>query len=119
MKLWLLKPREDVLEKDEDNPWDPWYDKTFGWVIRADTEEEARSIAQNQGGDEIEDRIEVYSDNQNSSIPPEGYILSYEAMSCKIYEKKVNAWLDEKYSTCTELTLDGSRGVVLKDFHST
>lgn len=36
MKLWLLRP---VVGLDEnDNPWWPWYDKAFGFVVRAETE---------------------------------------------------------------------------------
>lgn len=48
MKLWLLKA-------DEGNPaWHPWYDKTFGYVVRAETEKEARALAQENGGPETE-----------------------------------------------------------------
>ena len=43
MKLWLLKPYED---------WEPWFDKAFGFVIRAETEEAARAIASENAGDE-------------------------------------------------------------------
>ncbi len=42
MKLWLIQPRPDL---PRDNPWDPWYDKPFGAVIRAETEQQAREIA--------------------------------------------------------------------------
>ena len=51
MQLYLLRPREDILEKDE-NPWEPWYDKIFGFVIRAESEEMARYLAAAQAGDE-------------------------------------------------------------------
>jgi hypothetical protein len=30
---------------DDDNPWEPWYDKCFGMVVVASSEEEAREIA--------------------------------------------------------------------------
>lgn len=44
MKLWLLSPAENL---DREN--DPWYhnpyDAFHGFVIRAETEEEARSLA--------------------------------------------------------------------------
>ena len=43
MKLWLLKAREDLPEGD--NPWEPWYDKNFGFVVRSETEEQARQLA--------------------------------------------------------------------------
>ena len=46
MALWLLEARDD-LEKGND-PWEPWYDKTFGMVIRGASEKEIREIAQNK-----------------------------------------------------------------------
>ena len=48
MKLWLLSPIENL----QDSPWEPWYDKVFGFVIRAETEMEARRIADENYGDE-------------------------------------------------------------------
>lgn len=48
MKLWLLRPRDDLGE----NPWDPWYDNAFGFVVRADTEGEAREAVVEKAGDE-------------------------------------------------------------------
>lgn len=53
MKLWLLTANEE-LPKD-DNPWEPWWDKTFGFVVRAETEEDAREIAAENGSDEVRD----------------------------------------------------------------
>ena len=50
MKLWLLRPVQEC--NDEENPWSPWYDKVFGFVVRADTEEEARTMADKKGGNE-------------------------------------------------------------------
>lgn len=37
MRLWELRP----IDKDS-GPWEPWYDKAFGFVVRADTEAQAR-----------------------------------------------------------------------------
>jgi len=48
MKLWILSPFEGLPESS--NPWVPWYDKCFGLVIRAETEEEARNIANDKQG---------------------------------------------------------------------
>lgn len=48
MRLWLLRPNKGLTE----DPWEPWYDKTFGFVIRAATEGEARSIAANESSNE-------------------------------------------------------------------
>jgi len=50
MKLYLLKPREDLVEKD--NPWNPWYDKYFGFVVRAETVKKAREYANRDAADE-------------------------------------------------------------------
>lgn len=50
MKTWILKARED-LPKDDD-PWNPWYDKNFGLVVRAKTEDRARQLAQSVAADE-------------------------------------------------------------------
>ena len=47
-KLYLLRPIEGL----SDSPWEPWYDKTFGFVVRAVSEEEARELANNKCGDE-------------------------------------------------------------------
>jgi len=91
MRLWLLRPRDDLPEvRDEHaNPWYPWHDKYFGFVIRAETEERAREMAQVDGGDEI---------------------------GCQWHD--IAAWLSPEYSTCTELTADGDEGIVIKDFAS-
>lgn len=47
MKLWLLIPING-----NEKPWIPWYDKAFGFVVRADTEFAARKIASEFSGDE-------------------------------------------------------------------
>lgn len=83
MKLWLLKAREQT------NAWKPWYDKAFGFVVRAETEDQARAFAQKEGGDEVRD---------------------YRA------GKEVPAWTDPNLSTCEELIAAGEPGVVLRDF---
>lgn len=54
MKLWLLRPQENIIDLDDRqaNPWAPWYDATFGFVVRAATEERARELAEHQSGAE-------------------------------------------------------------------
>ena len=52
MKLFHLYPKENI---EGENPWSPWYDKAFGFVVRAETEEEARKLANEEGGDEVGD----------------------------------------------------------------
>jgi hypothetical protein len=46
MQLWLLQPVEI---------WEPWYDKAFGFVVRAESEDEARRFASAKEGDEGKD----------------------------------------------------------------
>lgn len=48
-KLWLLRP---IVKYGKFDPWEPWYDKCFGFVIRASSELEARGIANQNAGDE-------------------------------------------------------------------
>ena len=81
MKLWLLRP----IEKS--GLWDPWYDKAFGFVVRAKTEEDARSFAQAEGGAETE-----WGRGRNP------------------------AWTSQEHSTCIELFPEGEEGVIIKDF---
>lgn len=60
--IYLLKPKSDEYfeENDIKNPWEPWYDKSFGHVVVADTEEQARVFTQEHSGGEnyeIDDNI--------------------------------------------------------------
>lgn len=91
MMLWLLRPKEDLPE--DDNPWDPWFDKVFGFVIRADSEMEARVIANGNAGDE-----------------------NYERFSVEKASNTTTPWLESKYSTCEQLNQDGQSGMILRDF---
>lgn len=87
MKLWLLRPTPPFGGQTgaDGDPWTPWYDKTFGFVVRAETERAARVFAHAQGGDE----------NSATTAP----------------------WLNEKYSTCVDLSTGGEQGVVIEDIH--
>lgn len=78
-----------------DNPWKPWYDKAFGFVVRAETEEDARKWAHEEAGDENRGEF-MRGKTANTTTP----------------------WLDPKYSTCVELSGDGPLGVVMRDFAS-
>jgi len=58
MELYLLRPKEpyghgrkfgNAVDND---PWELWFTKAFGFVVRAETELEARCIADNNAGDE-------------------------------------------------------------------
>lgn len=89
MKLWLLRPRDDL--SDQDDPWWKRHDKAHGFVVRAETEQQAREIAHQQAG----------AENRTSALTDA-------------------PWLDPKYSTCKQLLPDvGMEGVIVRDFFST
>jgi hypothetical protein len=88
MKLFLLEPRQDLPHNG--SPWDPWYDKCFGMVVRAENETHARKIADANGGSET--ITQPWQDKQ----------------------KQPNPWLDKKYSTCEVINEDGDAGLVLQ-----
>ena len=90
MKLWILRPVENL--PDGDNPWDPWYDKTFGFVVRAETEDQAREFAHNEGADENRGRF-----------------------LGRVIANTKEPWKDARYTTCIELTTHGEPGVVIED----
>lgn len=53
LKLWILHPLDDLPE--DTNPWRPWYDRTFGFVICALSEDDARALAGADAGAEGDD----------------------------------------------------------------
>lgn len=90
MKLWILRPKLDL---PSDNPWEPWHDKAFGFVIQAPNEETARQLANENGGDETGDVKYV------------------------IYRTGGHPWLDSKQSDCVELVSEGNESkVIMRDF---
>jgi len=91
MKVFHLFPKEKI---EGENPWSPWYDKAFGFIIRAENEEEARKIANKNGGDEV------------------------GKISHKVYRTGGDPWLDANFSECIELSTDGEKGVIMRDFAS-
>lgn len=92
MRLWLLRPEEDLPEND--SPWKYEYDCMFGFVIRAENEDHARQIANANGGFEVEV-------GKTGNRP-----------------KKYDPWLYEEYSSCIELEPEGRDGVVIEDYHA-
>ena len=90
MKLWLLRPQPDL----EQSPWEPWYDKAFGFVVRAETEQEARELADEHGGDERRD------------------------MARFLETSRPDAWSNPVYSTCIELAVEGKAEMIIRDFKS-
>lgn len=92
MKLWLLRP---IDPDGHGSLWEPWYDKAFGFIVRAETEVEARVFAQANAGDEAE-----LWDSENRT------------------RRSTEAWTSAEHSTCIELTLTGEPGVIMRDFAS-
>lgn len=84
--VWVLTPNDDRESDDLPDPWSPWYDKAFGFVIRAESEEKARELAQENAGDEttvspvhhdVDERVrgrEVWKDSALADcVPVEEY----------------------------------------------
>ena len=93
MLLWILRPV--TVRQPNDDPWEPWYDKVFGFVVRAETEEGARELAHQNAGDE----------NRGEFLQ-------------KATVKTKSPWLDKRYSTCEVLRNEGEVGVIMQDFVS-
>ena len=93
MPLYILTPVGTLPE--ENDPWKPWYDKAFGFVIRASSEAEARALADKSGGDET-DLHDSYDGKLNQKHP----------------------WLSYKHSRCIELKASGKPQIILRDFTS-
>ena len=94
LKVYELRPIENLPLND--NPWDPWYDKNFGFIIRAENEKEAREIGNENAGDE--NRVEFLNSKTANTKTP---------------------WLDDKYSTCSEISNNGEKGLIMRDFART
>jgi hypothetical protein len=90
MKLWLLRPVDGLPLGD--NPWEPYYDCTFGYVIRAESEDMARQLAHENGSQENND---FYGQDRKSNTTA--------------------PWLDPTYSTCVELPVDGEQAIIMAD----
>ena len=102
MNLYLLKNREDL--EPPDDPWEPWYDKCFGFVVAATSEEEARRTAleSEETGDEV-------------------YVRSQSGTHFRRENSGPHAWLEAKYSTCELVGVTDiyeKPTVLLYDFHS-
>jgi hypothetical protein len=94
MRLWLLRPRPDVLAR-EAHPWEPPFEKVFGLVVRAEDEAGARSLAQSQAGQE---GLGIYRELG----------LGEERVASDV-------WLDTDWTSCDELSGEGPAEVVLVD----
>lgn len=82
MKFWILKAIEGTPA------FEPWYDKTFGLVVRAESEPAARRLA---SGD-------ASGDDPGDEGP--------------------GVWLDPLQTTCVRLFEEGDPDVILVDFRA-
>jgi len=92
MKLWVLRPRLEVLER-EAHPWTPPFDKTMAVLVRAETEADARGLAQTNAG------------NEGQGI--------YARWGLSEDELAEDVWLESEWTICNELTAEGDPGVIL------
>jgi hypothetical protein len=92
-KLWILRPSEG--RKPDDDPWNPWYDKAFGFVVSAPDEATARTLANSEAGDE-----------------------NYGTFMGREVSRTKTPWLDPHYSTCVELVPPEAPGIIMRDFAS-
>lgn len=68
MKLWILKPVDGSFMPEGTNPWEPWYDKMFGIVVRAETEEAARALTEEHAcGEKEGSGIDPWKDDRYST----------------------------------------------------
>lgn len=84
MNIYILKP----ISTEAGSKWHPWYDKTFGMIVSADSEGEARYLA-----------------NENSCGEDGGWGV----------DDNYGVWLNEKQTTCKILEANESE-VIMKDF---
>lgn len=94
MRLWLLRPHTEVLARGR-SPWRPWFEKVFGVVVRASSEEEARALAHSEAGSE---GLGIY----------QGLGLASEQVAKAV-------WLDPLFTACDRLLEDGPPAVILVD----
>ena len=98
MNLWKLYARPDLPNGRGDNPWEePAKQKVLKFVVRAESEEEARRLASHAAGTE-DDR----------------WILAGNSRSLVRERRPVSVWLDSDYSVCEELRIEGRTGIVLR-----
>lgn len=93
MKLWLLRPigfeGHHWESPDKGSPWQVWYDTMAGFVVRAETELQARELAAEVAGEE------QFADRARNirRIP--------------------NPWIESDLVSCTELMAEGAPGVLI------
>jgi len=64
MKVWILKPKNDL--DFYDSPWSQWFNKIFTFVIRAEDEKSARELANRYSGKERTCIVKPWLDDKYS-----------------------------------------------------
>ena len=88
MKLYLLRPVKGTDNLNGRDPWVPWYDKAFGFIVRAESESHARAL--------------IIDTQSTTHYGDEGK----------------EAWWNPEFSTCIELTSEGEAEIIMCDFSS-
>ena len=66
MKLWLLRPIRPEIEEDKRYWWDD-YNIYIGFVIRAETEERARQLADEKADCVCDEQVGIWLDSSLTS----------------------------------------------------
>lgn len=89
MKLWTLRPRDDL---GDDDPWSLWYSRPPQIIVRARSETQARALA----------CAHARREDKTSPLPA--------------WDKDVlTPWLSKRLTICEELNHLGEAGVVLAE----
>ena len=95
--LWLLRPVAPVQKGSracKGTAWAPYWDTAHGFVVRAETEKEARELVMGNGGDE---------EGSKTFIDGRAVVRN-------------SPWSDPKQSICIALLQDGESAIILEDF---
>ncbi len=110
MKLFHLRPNpgRDLKTNSEGNVRDPFtgYDIKTGFVVRAESEEMARNIAEENAGDEIYATYGKWMDENTirEELEEDGFV-HYDGI-----------WTNGNLVKCTELGEDGEEEIVLSSY---
>jgi hypothetical protein len=96
LTIYLLRPVPGA------EPWEPWYDKAFGFIVAATDEASARACVLPAAGSEVaRDRdSDDFDDDGNQPVA-------------------LNPWLDPALSTCVAVGTAApsvTAGVIMRDF---
>ena len=99
MKIWQLLPSADV--KESNDPWSSRYDCYYGFVIAAETEEQARQMAQAESYRTCACETQTWIDQDGSDVAVERQV-----------------WTDPRFTTCVELTAGNEPRIIEASYHA-